>query len=329
MPGRETTLSNRIDDDSDMLGMQFNVGLYYKDQVLEGGLKYGLAGFDSQMNRARGTETNTKYMADGEWNPHLTPSQFYADYCRRIFGDRAGPEIEKAFQTLEDNEEYMRWVGGTNFPCCGPPEELSIAHEYSKQPDPFSGPRFSGWAPFLSHAREKIDLYKGSIQKLRDALASLRGAEAHAAPRSQPYLAFIINRTEAYILHLETLISWNQAYIDLDAAFRSKPGQGEDREFVGRLDATLKEFEETHAKAKTMAEKWSEIIDHPSDLGVLYRINVFMLTGTELSVQLMRNIDNFHHGRDYAQPVDFGKVYVSWPVLAEVPWQASEFATPQ
>ena len=78
-----------------------------------------------------------------------------------------------------------------------------------------------------------------------------------------------------------------------------------------------------------MAEKWSEIIDHPSDLGVLYRINVFMLTGTELTVQLMRNIDSFYHGRDYVQPVDFGKVYVPWPTLAEVPWQASEFATPQ
>ncbi len=39
--GRENTLMNRIDDDSDMLGMQFNVNLYYRDQVLEGGLKYG------------------------------------------------------------------------------------------------------------------------------------------------------------------------------------------------------------------------------------------------------------------------------------------------
>jgi hypothetical protein len=55
-----------------MLGMQFNVNLYYKDQVFEGGLKYGLAGFASQINRARGTETNTKYMADGEWNPQPT-----------------------------------------------------------------------------------------------------------------------------------------------------------------------------------------------------------------------------------------------------------------
>ena len=178
LPGHETTLSNRIDDDSDMLGMQFNVGLYYKDHVLEGGLKYGLAGFDSQMNRARGTETNTKYMSDGEWNPHLTPAQFYQDYSRRIFGDQAAPAMQKAFETLEGNEEYTRWVGGTNFPCCGPPEELSTAHEYSKQPDPFAGPRFAGWGPFLSHAHEKIALYKGSIEKLQEALTRLKSAQA-------------------------------------------------------------------------------------------------------------------------------------------------------
>ena len=64
-----------------------------------------------------------------------------------------------------------------------------------------------------------------------------------------------------------------------------------------------------------MAGKWSEIIDHPSDLGVLYRINLFMVTGTELSYELIRNIDNFHHGRDYVQPVPFEKIFVTWPVL--------------
>ncbi len=93
---------------------------------------------------------------------------------------------------------------------------------------------------------------------------------------------------------------------------------------MGRLDASLKEFQETEAKAKAMAEKFSEIIDHPSDLGVLYRINVFMVTGTELVAELMQNIDNFYHGRDYMKPVDFRKIYVEWPVLASVPWQSSE-----
>jgi hypothetical protein len=329
MKGRETTLSNRIDDDSDMLGMQFNVNLYYKDNVLEGGLKYGLAGFDSQMNRARGTETNTKYMAEGEWNPQLTPQEFYKNYARRIFGEKTTPEMLKAFDTLEKNEQYLGWGGRGNFSCCGPPSELNIAYKYSKQPDPFAGPHFQGWRPFINWTHDQIRAYMGSIKLLQDALGDLQSAQPEAAPRSQAYVAYLINRTQAYILHLQTLVTWEQAYIDFDSAFQAKAQGASQQDFLNRLDGSLKEFQDAQAKAKMMAEKWSEIIDHPSDLGALYRINVFMITGTELVTELMENIDNFYHGRDYVKPVDFRRIYVEWPVLEAVPWQASEYASPQ
>ncbi len=180
---RENTLMNRIDDDSDMLGMQFNVNLYYRDQVLEGGLKYGLAGFDSQMNRARGTEPNTKYMAEGEWNPHLTPDEFYRDYATRIFGEQAAPNMRDAFRILEKNEELLGWTGGGNFGCCGPPKELDIAYQYSKQPNLFDGPRIRAWQPFINQARDGIVMFTGSIKMLREALVNLKSAKLLAAPR--------------------------------------------------------------------------------------------------------------------------------------------------
>lgn len=330
MGGRESTLSNRIDDDSDMLGMQFNVNLYYRDQVLEGGLKYGLAGFDSQMNRARGTETNTKYMAEGEWNPHLTPDEFYRDYATRIFGEQAAPKMLDAFRILEKNEERLGWTGGGNFGCCAPPEELNEAYEYSQQPNPFEGPRIRSWRPFINQARDGVVNFTSSIKMLREALACMENAKLQAAPRSQPYLAFLINRTEAYILHLDALIAWQQAYIDFDAAFQSRGKVTDQAEFVKRLDDSLSSFQSAHAKAVATAEKWSELVDHPSDLGVLYRIDTFMVTGTELTKDLMQNVDNFYHGIDYVKPVDFNKVYETWPSLAQTPWQAqSEFKPAQ
>lgn len=329
MGERESTLLNRIDDDSDMLGMQFNVNLYYKDRVLEDGLKYGLAGFASQMNRARGTETNTKFMAEGEWNPHLTPEEFYRDYANRIFGDRASPLVLKAFHTLEKNEEYLGWTGRGNFPCCGPLEELSVAYTYSKQENLFDGPRFRGWRSFVSRSHDQIAAYTESTRMLQEAVDNLKGARGDAEPRSQAYLTYLINRTEAYILHLQTLATWEQAYIDLDNAFLAyKPG-GDRKEFLSRLDGSLTEFQDARSKARTMAEKWSEFMDHPSDLGALYRINVFMVEGTDLVAQLIQNVDNFHHGRDYVQPVDFGKIFTSWPALASGPWQASQYANSQ
>jgi len=328
MGDRERLLQNRIDDDSSMLGMQFNVNLYYKDQVLEGGLKYGLAGFASQVNRPRGTETNTKFMAEGEWSPHLTPQEFYRDYARRIFGERALPSMLKAFDTLEKNEEYLGWTGRGNFPCCGR-YELNVAYEYSKQPNPFDGPRSKEWRPFISRLHDLIPAYMGSVKMLQEALDSLESARSKAEPRSQAYLAFLINRTEAYILHMQTVITWDQAFVDLDSAFAAYRSGAERNEFVSRLDKSLKEFEEARSKAVTTGEKWSEMVDHPSDLGVLYWINVFMIDGTEQTAKLVESIDNFHHGRDYTELPDFGKIFVPWPPLATVPWQAAEEVAPQ
>jgi hypothetical protein len=159
---------------------------------------------------------------------------------------------------------------------------------------------------------------------LHEALTDLQSAQSSAAPRSQAYLSFLINRTEAYILHFQTLVAWKRAYIDFDGAFQAKAQGVNQAEFVRQLDASLSKFQDAAAKAKATAEKWSQLIDHPSDLGVLYRIDTFMVTGTDLTVELIQNVNNFYHGRDYVKPVDFGKVYVTWPVLASVPWQASE-----
>ena len=318
MGSRERTLSNRLDDDGSMLGMQFNVSLYYKDQLLEGGLKYGLAGFASQMSRARGNEANAKYMAEGEWNPHLTPDEFYRDYSRRIFGDRATPAMVKAFDLLEKNEQLLGYRGFDNFVCCGPIQQVAVAYDYYRQQNPFDGPSFAGWTVFLTTAYAQVDRYTGAVQILKQALQQLQAAQLDASPGGQAYLSYLINRTEAYVMHLDTLIAWDQAYLDLDRAFRRWDEGLSREEFVTQLDGILNEFAQTRQQARAMAEKWSETIDHPSDLGVLYRINLFMVTGTELTFDFMQNIDNFHHGHDYVKPVAFDKIFVSWPVLKPV-----------
>ena len=164
----------------------------------------------------------------------------------------------------------------------------------------------------------KVDRYTASVQMLKQALQQLQGAQADVSAGGQAYLSYLINRTQAYIMHLDTLIAWDQAYLDLDRAFRRRDEGGSEEEFVTQLDRVLGEFGQTRQQARAMAEKWSETIDHPSDLGVLYRINLFMVTGTELTFDLMQNVDNFHHGRDYVKPVAFDKIFVSWPVVKPV-----------
>ena len=49
-----------------------------------------------------------------------------------------------------------------------------------------------------------------------------------------------------------------------------------------RLDHSLEMFREAHRMSIAMATKFAEVIDDPSDLGVLYRINVYMIDGTDM-----------------------------------------------
>jgi hypothetical protein len=66
-------------------------------------------------------------------------------------------------------------------------------------------------------------------------------------------------------------------------------------------------------------EKFAEVVDHPSDLGVLYRANLFLVTGMELVEQTMKNIDDFHHGRHYVKLVAWDKIYPEFPQFSP-PW---------
>ena len=112
MGKRERTLEPRVDDDFDMMGMQFNVKQYsVKDRIFTDGLKNGLAGFAGQVNRLRGTETNSSFLTQAAWNPQLSPEEFYRDYSNRVFGPKAAPAMYRALMTLEENQKYVGYNG--------------------------------------------------------------------------------------------------------------------------------------------------------------------------------------------------------------------------
>lgn len=312
MGERERTLITRSDDDGSMLGMQFSVNMYYKDRTFEGALENGVAGHTTQVNRARGMEQNEKFMAEGAWKPHLKPNEFYQDYVRRIFGEAAAPEALKAYQILEENEEYLGWTGRGNFGCCGVPYEIGIIQSYSEQGNPYDGPTFAGWAGFLDHARDQSLYYTHSAGLLRQALAHFEQADKQVAPGARSELAYLRNKTEAYAMHLDTLVQLERAYLEFHAAFRARAA-GNPADFMKRLDHSLEMFREARQMSIAMATKFAEIIDDPSDLGVLYRINVYMIDGTDIVEQFIQNIYNFHHGQPYLKPVPLEKIFAPLP----------------
>jgi hypothetical protein len=312
MGERERTLITRSDDDSAMFGMQFNVNMFYKDRTFEGALENGVTGHAMQVNRARGMEQNEKFLAEGAWKPNLTPLGFYENYVRRIFGEAAAPEALKAYQILEANEEYLGWTGRYNFPCCSVPAEVSAIESYSEQANPYDGPTFARWGEFLDHARDNSAHYAHAAGMLRQALGHFEQADMQVASGGKKELAYLRNKTEAYAMHLDTLVKLENAYLEFDEAFRTRTA-GDREEFMRRLDHSMEMFHTAHRMSIAAATTFAEIIDDPSDLGVLYKYNVYMIDGTAIVEQFMQNIVNFHHGKPYLNNVPFDKVFNRWP----------------
>ena len=312
MGSRERTIVPRLDDDSGMFGMQFNVGLYDKDRVLQGSVENGVAGFAGQLNRPRGTEQNYRYLAEGAYNPKLTPQEFYDGYARRLFGEAAAPEMTKAFAILEANEEYLGWTQKGNFGCCGPIAEVSMAHRLYQQPNPFDGPK--DWGGFIKSSQETNQYFEQAANNLQKALDQMKAAEPKVAPHGEEELHYLMNKTESYRLHLETLVTVRRAYIEFGEAFQSWNAGAIDRaELVRRLDDSMSLFNEAREMGLRTTEKFAEVIDHPSDMGVLYRANLFLVTGLDLVAQTMQDIVNYHHGREYTKRVAWDKIYYDFP----------------
>jgi hypothetical protein len=211
---------------------------------------------------------------------------------------------------LEENEAYLGYYnyGYSTMNCCGALDEVRRAYEYSRQDNPFDGPTGKAWKGFILHSPDVIDRFEGSIRLLDNALAGMRAALPNVAPQGKYELGYMINRTESYRDYIQSLITIRKAYLDFDQAFSSKP-QIPHEQFVAGLDRSLGEFDLANQQAQSATRHYAEIVDHPSDLGVLYHLNARAVLGFDLTRQWMRNVVNFHKGKSYLDRVPFERLF--------------------
>jgi hypothetical protein len=315
MGSRERTLIPRLDDDASMLEPQFNVNLFYEDKVIQGSLDNGLAGFAMQIYRPRGTEWDSKFLADAAWEPRLTPGHFYHDYAKRVFGENAAAEMVKAFDKLEYKQAFegYYYFGPIDFPCCGPPDEISIAKWWADQPDPYDGPRWSTserkqWDDFVAASPKKIEQFRRKIEVTQQALAYLAAAESEAIPAGKYEIRYLSNREQSHILQLRTLIDLLQGYVEMDQAFRLDRLKNPEQ-FLNHLNAGFFSIRDARLSGHETALKYAELVDYPADLETLRRINVYMVTGTELIEKFVTNVVNFYYGKPYLETVEWERIF--------------------
>ena len=69
------------------------------------------------------------------------------------------------------------------------------------------------------------------------------------------------------------------------------------------------DFELAGREMRAATRKYAELIDHPSDLGVLYGLNARGIVGFDIVAGMMRNVVRFHQGKPYLEHVPFEKLY--------------------
>jgi hypothetical protein len=316
MGERDRIFMHITNDDTGMIGMQFNVRLYYHDRMLEGALENHVTGQAPLGDRFRGEDHLAKYLSVGTWNPHLTPEQFYRSYASRIFGEKAAEPMFQAFMALEDKEGAGGYHANkpTDMACCGPPTELRIAQKYAAQPNPYDGPTFKGWKEFVETIPHRVEIFGEEIQLEEKALAYMKAAEGSVPAGSQQELLYLENKTQAYTKMLEFFVELDKAYAQFDRAFLFDPRTQRD-EFLKHLGESLQQFQRAHVLARSSARTFSEVIDNVSDVGVLWRLNTYGVAGTQQLAKFVENIDNYHHGRPYLNRVEWEKVFVQIPLL--------------
>ena len=319
MGDRETIIQPRVDDDFDMLGMQFSVRQYAeKDRIFVDGVKHGLSGVAGQMERARGTEFNSSYLSEAAWNPQLTTEVFYRAGAERIFGKDAAQEMYGAMLKLEENQQYLGYYnfdgGYGTLNCCGAVREIRAAYRYSRQRNPYGGPTTAGWTNLVASSPESIGRREGSIHLMNQALDLMKGASSKVAPQGRAELNYMVNRTEVLRDTFAALNTLRRAFSAFDSAFKAKAkAEIQEEEFVARLESSLAAAREAQSQLQAATRKFSEQIDHVSDLAVLYHMNTRLLMGMDYSLQHLQNVVNYHEGKPYLQTVPFDRLFPMRP----------------
>ena len=296
MGDRDRYINCRIDDDASMFGLPFYLRQFQHDGLFKEAREAGVSGYAGQIFRSRGTEHHSRYLAHGAWEPDLTPEAFYERYSRDIFGDAAASAMQKAFNLLEEMDEQTGWNGVGNFSFSGGCRELNrIAPILLDQENPFDGPPDA--QSIVDEVKDREGQFTAANEILRQALAVLEGAQTLVSTKGAYELEYLISKTKAYISHLEMVILIDQGLAAYCQAFIDHTKQ---EPALGRALRVAESYLVAAAeKARETTRQVAEIIDDPTDLGILFLANVWDVGKTDELLDLVRRVVNFHHGRPY------------------------------
>lgn len=302
VPKRRTTLiCPRLDDDQHMTELNFHVRQYINDGFFDGCARIGMTGMMIQTFRPRGQEHNMRFLSETLWESGLTEDGFYRRYCGRLFGE-ASEKMRAAYKTLEDeNERFLVLLDQDQDQRYAEPLWAQGIKAFVQQPHlvngPFAPANRKGWAAFTEKAREfqtravGLDNYDRAALLLREALPL-------APEGSKDEVRYLSNRVEVFRKWSACLVDCLPFAERYEEAFRRK-ADGDRKGFLESLASCRAQADALVTRQKALTEQFSEIMDSPNDLGLLFSLNrLGMAIFGELACAV-RQVDDFHNGRAF------------------------------
>jgi len=271
--GRDLVVWPRITDDGCELNMQLNAMMYDHDEIISGGVRYGLTGILGQLNKARGAEQSAQYIAEGAWNPEIRCQSFYERYLRRLYGPDALDALLKAFLLLEENEKALGWHGRRGlFSTWAASNRMGVALR-----------KVDYKAEALDLDRQEVDraiqaaegerqFWDGRAVHCGQAQELMRQARPKVWPGSREELDYVIYKTENFITVFELLGAAQAARAAFDRALLARSA-GESAEVGKQLEQSQTALDRANRLVRAAAEQMIPYAYIPTERHILWIFN--------------------------------------------------------
>ena len=301
--GRDLIVFPRIVDDGCELHMQMNATMYDRDEIVTGAQVAGVAGIIGQLDKERGGECSTRFLADGCWDPGIDAQSFYAGYLPRLYGPDAAPLLIEACRLLEERERDLVWWGRSEIfisyhdfsPCKlrsgvelrdGRPdidrEELERAIEA-----PWDDSDFWFWRRTAVGDQHEHDrtlrpdaLWRLRAGQYRAVVDLLRQARPKVPAGSRAELDYVTFKTETFAGYFDVLQACEEARIELDRTWLARL-DGDEAAADDRLERCRAACERAERGARAVAGQMIAYGDDKTERHLLFRFNQNVIASIE------------------------------------------------
>ena len=301
--GRDLIVIPRIVDDGCELHMQMNATMYDRDEIVTGAEAAGAAGIIGQLDKERGGECSTRFLADGCWDAGVDAQSFYTGYLPRLYGTDAAPLVVDAYRLLEAAERDLVWWGRSEIfisyhdfsPCKlrtgvelrdGRPDidraELERAIEASWDDSDFWFWRRTAVGDQHGHDRplRPDALWRRRAGQYRAVVDLLRQARPQVPAGSLAELDYVIFKTESFACYFDVLQACEEARIELDRTWLARL-DGDGAAADDRLERCRAACERAERGARAVAGQMIAYGDDKTERHLLFRFNQNVIASIE------------------------------------------------